>query len=337
MNFDIFNDDAFSLSQLTLAMQDLQHTPTVLGDMGLFSEEGISTTSVMIEKVGQSFTLVPAAERGAPGKPVGNDKRTLRSFSTVHLPQRGAVNADEVLGVRAFGTESQLETVQNVVNGKLQKLRRNIDLTFEWQRMGAIKGVVLDADGTTELLNLFNEFGVAQVTLDFALDADATKVKQKCLDLERMIEDELDGITFSGVEVLCSKEFYDALVQHPAVKEAYERWQDGAHMRENQRKKVFEFCGIGFREYRGKVGATRFIGAGEAYAVPVGVPDLFIARFAPADYLDTVNTIGLPYYAKQWVEQPGKRVELEAQSNPLFMCTRPRAVIKLGLNAAALA
>lgn len=329
MNFDIFNNDAFSLSQLTLAMQDLQHTPTMLGDMGLFAEQGINTTSVMIEKIGQAFALVPSAERGAPGKPVGVDKRTLRTFSTVHLPQRGAVNADEVLGVRAFGTDTELETVQNVVNAKLQKLRRNIDLTFEWQRMGALKGIVLDADGTTELLNLFTEFAVAQQSVNWPLTVDATKVKQLSLDLERLIEDELDGIQCSGIEVLCSKEFYDSLVQHPAVVAAYERWQDGAHMRENQRKKGFEFCGISYREYRGKVGATRFIAAGEAYAVPVGVPDLFIARFAPADYLETVNTIGLPYYAKQWVENPGKRVEIEAQSNPLFMCTRPRAVIKL--------
>lgn len=330
MNFDIFNNDAFGLTQMTLAMQDLQHTPTLLGDMGLFSEEGISTTSVYIERVGQAFSLVPAGERGSSGKPVGNDKRNLRNFSCVHLPQRGAVNADEVLGVRAFGTDNQLETVQNVVNRKLQKLRRNIDLTFEWQRMGAVKGIVLDADGTTELLNLYTEFGVVQQTLAFALDVDATKVKQKCLDLERMIEDELDGIQSSGTEVLCSKEFFDALVQHPAIEKTYLYQTGGGQvLRDTQRKIGFEFGNITFREYRGKVGGTRFIAAGEAYAIPAGVPDLFIARFAPADYLETVNTVGLPYYAKQWVEQPGKRVELEAQSNPLFMNTRPRTVVKL--------
>lgn len=331
MNFDIFNNDAFGLTQMTLAMQDMQHTPTLLGDMGLFSEEGISTTSVYIERVGQAFTLVASAERGTSGKAVGTDKRNLRNFSCVHLPQRGAVNADEVLGVRAFGTDNQLETVQNVVNKKLQKLRRNIDLTFEWQRMGALKGIVLDADGTTELLNLYTEFGVAQQTLSFDLDVDSTKVKQKCLDLERMIEDELDGIQSSGTEVLCSKEFYDALVQHPAVEAAYNRWNDGQLLRDSQRKTGFQLANVTFREYRGKVGATRFIASGDAYAVPVGVPDLFIARYAPADYLETVNTVGLPYYAKQWIESPGKRVELEAQSNPLFMNTRPRTVVKLTL------
>lgn len=329
MNFDIFNDDAFSVSQLTLAMQERQHTPTLLGDMGLFNESGISTTSVMIEKQGESFTLVPSAARGAPGDVTTEAKRTMLPFSVIHLPQRDAVNADEVQNVRAFGKETDVQTVQALVNKKLQKMRRRLDLTLEWQRMGALKGIILDADGATELLNLFTAFGVAQQTKSFALGVDATKVKQMCLDTERLIEDELDGILSSGTEVLCSKEFFDAFVQHPVVEKAYALWQQGSMLRDSQRKSVFEFANLRFREYRGKVGATRFIAAGEAYAVPVGVPDLFVTNFGPADYLETVNTNGLAYYAKQWIQPPGKRVELEAQSNPLHICTRPRAVIKL--------
>ena len=42
-----------------------------------------------------------------------------------------------------------------------------------------------------------------------------------------------------------------------------------------------------------------------------------------------VNTIGLPLYAKQELMRMNKGVALEAQSNPLNLCTKPRAVIKL--------
>ena len=45
--------------------------------------------------------------------------------------------------------------------------------------------------------------------------------------------------------------------------------------------------------------------------------------------METVNTIGLPLYAKQELMRMNKGVELEAQSNPLNLCTKPRAVIKL--------
>ena len=66
-----------------------------------------------------------------------------------------------------------------------------------------------------------------------------------------------------------------------------------------------------------------------AFAVPEGVPDLFITRFAPGDYMETVNTNGLPYYASQEIMKHSKGVEMEAQSNPINLCTRPHAVVEL--------
>ena len=49
----------------------------------------------------------------------------------------------------------------------------------------------------------------------------------------------------------------------------------------------------------------------------------------PADFVETANTIGLPRYAKQAVDQQFARwVMLHVQSNPLPICTRPRVLIK---------
>jgi hypothetical protein len=48
-----------------------------------------------------------------------------------------------------------------------------------------------------------------------------------------------------------------------------------------------------------------------------------------ADFVETANTIGLPRYAKQAVDQQFARwVMLHVQSNPLPICTRPRVLIK---------
>ena len=87
--------------------------------------------------------------------------------------------------------------------------------------------------------------------------------------------------------------------------------------------------GIVFERYRGNVGGVPYVPEDRAFAVPEGVPDLFITNFAPADYMETVNTNGLPYYASQELLPHNKGVDLEAQSNPLSLCTRPGAVIKL--------
>lgn len=329
MMLDVFKGDAFSFTELVTAINKIPYVPTKIGSMGLFQPEGLYSTTLAVEMQNGVLTLVPTAPRGSGGPAKNVEKRTVRNFNTVHLPQRVAVLADEVLGIRVFGSQTETEAAMALLNKKMAIARRDLDLTHEWQRMGAIKGQVLDADGVTVIYNFFTEFGLTQQTLAFDLDVDATKVRGKCTTMERMIEDTLGGVQMSGIDVLCSKEFFDGLVDHPAVVDTF-KYTDGAPLRSNQRM-TFEFGGANFIEYRGTVGATRFIASGEAYAVPRGVPDLFKSLYAPADYMDTVGTLGVPTYMKQRVMDFDRGVEWEVQSNPLHMCNRPDAVIKLTL------
>ena len=325
---DIFNDDAFSLVSLTKAITDTPHQPGRVTELGWFSNEGIATTALTIERVGSALSLVPSAARGAPGKPIVGDKSKLISINTVHLPQRATVGADEVQNLRAFGTESEVQTVQNVVNKRLAKMRRDLDTTIEWQRVGAMKGQVLDSDGSTVLHDMFTIFGVAQNVQTMELDVDATKVRNLVVTAKRAIEVELGGLNYSTMRALCSQGFFDSLVGHPGVIAAYDRWQSGEFFRQDVRAGFF-FGGVFWEEYRGVVGGTKFIEDDCAYLVPEGVPDMFITNYAPADYMETANTMGLPYYAKQEVMRMGKGVEIESQSNPVSINTRPRAVMKL--------
>jgi len=162
-SLDIFNNDAFSVQSLTKALNDMPHQPTRLGELGYFSVEGITSTMVSIEKQGTSLSLVPAGERGGVAKPGAKEKRTLIPFKCVHLPQTGGVNADEVQNLRAFGSETELESVQNVVNKELRRIRRNTDATLEYQRMGAGEGSDSGCRWLpTVLLDLYTTFGVAQ-------------------------------------------------------------------------------------------------------------------------------------------------------------------------------
>ncbi len=325
---DIFNNDAFSVSNLTQAINDQPHQPTRLGEMGLFEESGISTTSLMVERVGNTLQLVQTSPRGSIGAGKEDDKRKLISINTVHLQRNDAIVADKVQNVRAFGSESELQTVQSIVADKLGDLRRDMDVTLEWHRIGALKGLLLDADGST-LMDMFTVFGLSQQTHDIVLDNDATKVQIKIVEAVRKMETVLGAKVYNGVHVLCSPEFFDAMVGHPAVVEAYQRWLDGAFLRDDHRASGFQFAKCTFEEYRGTVGATRFIAANKAYMFPKGVRGMFKAHYAPADYMETVNTIGLPYYAKQELMRMNKGVEIEAQTNPIFFNTQPNAVVEL--------
>lgn len=326
MMLDVFKSDAFSLTKLVAAINKIPYVPTRLGNLGLFANEGVSTTSVAIEMQGGTLTLVPTASRGAPGPAKNLDRRNVRNFNTVHLPQRVAVMADEVQGLRAFGSETEEELAMRYLEKKMAVARRDLDITHEWQRMGALKGQVLDAD-LSVIYNYFTEFGVTQSTQNIALSVSTTKVLQAVIALKRAIEDKLGGTMSSGFRVLCSAEFFDAFTSHAAVIEAY-KYQQSTFLRTDNRD-GFEFGGVIWEEYRGTVGGQRFIGANKAYAIPEGVPDLFKTLYAPAPYLETVNTEGVPFYAKRKTLDYDTGLEVQVQSNPLHMCTRPDAIVEL--------
>lgn len=327
MMLDVFRSDAFHFTKLVAGINKVPYIPTRIGSLNLFAPEGVSTLTVAIEMQNNVLTLVPTAPRGTSGEVKGVERRTVRNFNTVHLPQRVAVMADEVAGLRAFGSETEEETAMRLLMKKATVARRDLDITHEWQRMGALKGQVIDADGSSVLVNYFTEFGVSQSTKSIALSNTATKVLQVVVELKRQVEDKLGGTMMSGLRVLCSAEFFDALTGHPAVIEAY-KYQQSNFLRTDNRD-GFEFGGVIWEEYRGTIGATRFIAANKAYAVPEGVADLFKTFYSPAPYMETANTTGLPFYMKQKNLDYDVGVEYQVQSNPLHMCTRPDAIVEL--------
>ena len=326
----IFEDDAFSVSSLTTAINEQEYLPGRISSLGLFEEEGITTLTVQVEKDGDTLALVPAGERGTSGLVVGGSKRQLIPFNTVHLPQRFTIKADEIQGIRAFGTQSELQAVQDVVNKRLAKVRRQLDITHEFQRMGAIKGQVLDADGSSILLDIYERFGVKRQSISMRLNDKDSLVQVQCVEALDMQEDALGSVTTTGARAFCGKTFWAKLIGHPSIVDTYKATLQAAALRGDGRE-AFDFGGIAWERYRGKVANVAFVADDEAQMVPEGVSDLFKSAFAPADYMETVNTLGIPYYGKIEPLPFGKGVAGEAQSNPLHLCTRPRAVIRMTL------
>lgn len=323
----IFESDVFTLQSLTAAINEAEYKPRRLGELGIFNEQGVATTTVMIERDGAQLGLVPAKQRGAPGTVVGASKRTGVTFAAHHLPTVANILADEVQNVRAFGSEDGTEAVQAVVNKRLGTMAAKLDVTHEYHRIGAVKGQILDADGTTVLVDLYGAYGLTQKVIPMALATAGTDVQMKCLDVLEAIEDGLGDLFFSGALVLCGKSFWRKLISHEKVRESY-MYQQSERLRADGRES-FSFGGLNFERYRGNVGGQAFVPDTEAYAIPMGTDELFISRFAPADYMSAVNTLGLPLYSSSELLKHGKGVELEAQSNPIHLCTRPQAVIKL--------
>jgi hypothetical protein len=324
----IFQDEAFGVDALLAVINEDHELPGQIAAAGLFEEQGVPSTVVQIEKDGMSLALVKSAPRGAPGQAVTGDKRSLIPFNTIHLPQTFQILADEIQGIRAVGSLTELMQVQAYVTRRIEKARRQLALTHEFQRIGAIKGKVVDADGSS-LFDIFQRFGINRPqAFSLELDNPDTDVSAKCAEILDAQDDALGNVTSTGARAYCGKTLWAKLVGHKSVREAYLNWQAAAQLM-GDRRQPFEFGGITWERYKGKIGNSPFVADDRAHVVPLGVPDLFISAFAPADYAETVNTEGLPYYAKLERMKFDKGVEGEAQSNPLHLCTRPASVREL--------
>lgn len=323
--WNVFESDAFTLQSMTAAITHLPFTPSLISGMGVFEEAGISTTTALVEEVKGTLALVEVKPRNSQGQVVNDDKRKVYPFVVPHMPERATVMADEVQGVRAFGTESEMRTVLGVRDAKLLKMRRNIDYTLESHRLAAVKGNYIDANGAE--VSLATAFGVSAPTpISFALATAGTEIQAKCYETVEAVEAGLGGDSYTSIDVICGTTWWKDFITHPNVKAAYANWTAAVQLSRDPRTPL-EFGGLRFMRYRGtsavKVADT------EAHVIPRGVPGLFLTRFAPANYVETVNTIGLPYYAKAELLPMGKGVAIEAQANALNICTRPAALVKL--------
>jgi len=325
---DVFNGDAFTMASLTEAIDMLPYVPGYLGKKGLFPSKGVTTTTVVLDQREGSIVLIPTAARGA--RDTVNPKRPRHALPLLvpHLPLDDAVMADDVQGIRAFGQETATETISGRVNDKLGEMKQSFEATWEHMRVGAISGNILDADGVTSVLNLFTAFGLTESSVEFDFSDDTEDIKALALDIIRLIRDALGATPFTGVEALCSDTFFDALTSHPKVTTAYERWQTGEFLRTQQYDTGFPFAGIMWKNYRGKVGDVDYITEGNARFFPTGAPNLFAQYNAPANFVETVNTVGRPLYVKQRKMDFDVGIELHAQSNPLFICKRPQCLIE---------
>lgn len=327
-HIDIFNDSAFDAVELTKRWGTIQYVPQRLAQLGIFDTNGVTTTDFSVERKGDVLGLIPYSDREEPELNMNRSARKLFRFSTGHFPLKRTVRPSEIQNVRSFGTESELEMVDNIVGEKVAEMRPSHLATLEYQRLGAIKGQILDSDGTTVIEDLYSRFGLTQDEVDFELDSGTTEIVIKCLTVKRHIEDGLGGLMYDGVVALCGSTYFQNFITHAKIKDAYDRWNDGAFLRDDPRFKGFPFAGIHFEEYRGAIGGVNFIEPDEVFFFPVGVPDLFITRFAPANMMSFVNTKGLPLYVSQKRLDHDRGVEVVTESNPMSICLRPEAVVK---------
>lgn len=341
---DIFKGDPFTAITLTASINNVPFTPQLLGSIGLYAADGVRTVDIAIEQVNGALSVIQTSPRGSAPEQQDNEKRNWRKATAVHFARERSVNADEVQGAIAGGMingQPPLQTAESLINDRLNGpfgLRAAAELTHEYHRLGGIKGIVVDKDGA-ELFNWFDFFGIAALadhnTNFGALTATDGTFETECTQLKRDMMKELNGLPIAQLQpiVFCGDNYFDQVYSNKEVKADRRTRDTGRDADVFSQNKAFSnivFGGINFVNYRGTDDGVVGIDADEGRLFPYGVPGLFQMLFAPADIMGLTNEKGLPVFAFMPPErQTSRQAVVEAQSNPLTFCARPRALRRL--------
>lgn len=337
----------YTATDLTEQVNRIPNSFGLIQAMGLFDTEGVISTVVEIRIENGILRVLPAKERGGPGVVGGRETGTTIFMEVPHFPDLDLITPQDIQNMMIVASRSKRpNTVDDELAKRLMNIRRNHDITREYLRMGALKGLIKDGNGVT-IYDLFDVFGIVKKTIDFTLGTAGTDVIAKCDELFQHIADNLKGETMSGVEVLVDSTFFNKLIQHAKVEKYWTTNQMGIQAiaqaeRQNlggQWGRVFDFQNIRWREYYGAApvrnGATgamsseKFIAANYGHAYPTGTQDTFKTWFAPANDLRFVNTVGEEIYISPEELKHGAGIELKSESNPLSICKRPEVLVEV--------
>lgn len=342
---DPFLDREWSVDELSHMMLEVPNIYTMITQLGIFGDPiPLPNRYVGIEIQGMTLTLLQTTQWGGPATKGSVGKRKRHLFEIPHTAHEDLVTGAEIQDLRGFGVRAPM-MFEDLVGRKLATMALKHYLTHEWRRIGALKGLIVDADGST-LYDLFSIFNVVQHVADFSSGG----WNQNMRDTDRYMEANLNGDRMTGTAYICSTQFMDALLEDTDIKASYNA--AAALTRQNPNlddvRKMFVHQNKVFMEYNatfpvinqdGTADTVKAVADGEAIVFPIGTLDSASSYAAPADFIDTVNTPGLLMYARErFAGAPGgadgynRNREFHTQSNFLPLWRRPKLLVKATVN-----
>ena len=339
ISMDVFRQDAFSAQNMTAGIDREGYVPTLLSQIpDLFIPPPLGQPRskwIFVEERDNEPALIQTSPRGSEPSPGRTDEksRKVTPLMVPRLARLRRVEASEVAGIRAFGQTSVMQSLDMMIARKQYLIQKDMALTWENMRLGAVQGKVMDADGTTVIYDYASTFGQtipAETTWTLSSSTDDGSIRTHCSNMRRGILRALKGMGGNAVSIhaLASDTWWDALMASAEVRHTWQYAMQATKLQENASWQSFNYGGITFWNYRGTDDNSAVaVPAGKCKFFPAGA-GIFQEVFAPADErFEFVDTPGQEAYS--WIVLDEKRNEwadVEMRSYPLFMCTQPSAL-----------
>jgi len=328
---DVFNNTPQRRIEVTNLVNEIIPVPSILGGLGeqLFRTVPVRTRTIAIQRVGRTNRLIPVSPIGAPPVELEVEGGDVRPFFIRRLAKGSTVYAEELQGVTDFFDFNQVRTLDGEIAARAARIRDDFELTNEYQRFGAIQGIVVDSDGSTVLDNWFTAWGVAAPT-PFVFDLDiATSNLQQISDnvITAMRQATVDGWIpgRTRVHAMVGNTFFTTFIAHPNYTRAYLNTPNAGQLLNAMPDMVDAFGIVWHRWVEGGNLPTEFnLPDNEVRFFPVGGNDVFQRVLGPAEFDPFVNQPGREIYGMQIPDRDrGAWLRTEMYQYPLFICLRP--------------
>jgi len=332
LTMDVFKQDAFSAISLTEAVRKSQTIPGLIGSLGLFTPKPVRTRTVAVEVKGNTLNIIQTSEPGAPRTRRANNKGDIRDLRVRRIEEASTITAESLQGIRAFGSETELKTLQKEVAERQQDVIDDLSATVERLRLSCINGVLLDADDTT-IYDYYATFGFAQpAEIDFNWSARTGAKKFIANNVTRPIIRALGGFAPPGMRILalCGDDFFDDLQENGEYRDTFKNTEKASELLKDTAFQSVDAWGVTWVNYRGTDDNSKVaVAVDKVKFVPVGVRNLFQEAFAPAPTFGFVNTMGQEWYSRIVTDKDRDEwADIEIESHRLPICTRPEALLQ---------
>ncbi|WP_343314043.1 major capsid protein [Brucella sp. BE17] len=320
-------NELFSKVALTDHVVTQPYVPDLVSKWLPWNSEGVHLPTVAIDFTDGTLDMIPEAVRGAPGDAPERDTDSSVLVKIPHYPQQNTLLATQFEGIRAAGSEL-LVTVETERNKLLSRFNKRNRLMWEVSRIGAVTGKLLGSKGQV-IKNWNKEFSAAQTKVQIDFASANTKLRTELVKAKDKGEDNLGEFTADRWILIAGKDAFPLITDHPNFEKMFERYNDGATLRDDLSDGFKIASNITAVKYtRNKIGGQTIFGDSDMYLVPV-VDGMFQTRFGPGTGMGDLGVIGLPEYVSPYDLPHDEGVELKAQTNVISWVQRLQAIVKI--------
>ena len=326
----------FTLVDFTEEINLFPKVWSLISGMNLFDIHNIRTDLAQVEFVQEKIADIAARKRGGERNFVTSEDARTANLSVPFFPLDRNIKAADIQSFRQYGTDAESKTLQSEVARVMARIRASQAQLNEKAMALAIQGIGLEGKAPGINYTYATEFGQTQplAPVDFTaktVDPRDTLEKLARKPIIKGAQDGTDSHAAYNVVAFCGSDYFDALISHPLVVEAYayfESKQEPLRKRLGMRSegdsvRVFNTKGITYIE-----DISGNFPAAEAFIIPMGMANMFRKYVSPADDAAYANTMGQDLYLFYKEDQFNRQYKVESETSMLCVNTRLDITVK---------